>query len=143
MAAKAHRLLRAVLTTAIEEDKILPSNPCRIRGAGDEHAGKRPVLTVSQVFELPQLLGRRSFGNVRKLGTEGYRLRFARNGVMRTAPEVFATRSAAEAALWTMGINGRADGSHDRWCRSGRIPDLGLCGGAGDGNRTRTVSLGS
>jgi hypothetical protein len=26
---------------------------------------------------------------------------------------------------------------------SGRFPDLGFCGGAGDGNRTRTVSLGS
>ena len=38
MAAKAYRLLRAVMMTAVEEDKILPRNPCRIRGAGDEHA---------------------------------------------------------------------------------------------------------
>ena len=36
VAAKAYRLLRAVLMTAVEEDKILPRNPCRIRGAGDE-----------------------------------------------------------------------------------------------------------
>ena len=28
-AAKAYRLLRAVLMTAVDEDKILPSNPCR------------------------------------------------------------------------------------------------------------------
>ena len=34
MTAKAYRLLRAVLMTAVEEDKILPRNPCRIRGAG-------------------------------------------------------------------------------------------------------------
>ena len=34
MAAKSYRLLRAVLTTAVEEDKILARNPCRIRGAG-------------------------------------------------------------------------------------------------------------
>ena len=39
VAAKAYRLLRAVLTTAVEEDRILPRNPCRIRGAGSEHAG--------------------------------------------------------------------------------------------------------
>src|SRR5262249_21174077 len=77
VAAKAYRLLRAVLTTAVEEDKILTTNPCRIRGAGDEHAAERPVLTVAQVFELAQLLGRRSFGNVRKLGTGGCPLRFA------------------------------------------------------------------
>jgi Phage integrase, N-terminal SAM-like domain len=62
VAAKAYRLLRGVLATAVEEDKILLTNPCRIRGAGDEHAGERPVLTVAQVFELAQLLGRRSFG---------------------------------------------------------------------------------
>jgi hypothetical protein len=42
MAAKAYRLLRAVLTTAVEEDKILPRNPCRIRGAGNEDAPERP-----------------------------------------------------------------------------------------------------
>ena len=38
MAAKAYRPLRAVLTTPVEEDKIMPRNPCHIRGAGDEHA---------------------------------------------------------------------------------------------------------
>jgi hypothetical protein len=32
VAAKAYRLIRAVLTTAVEADKILPRNPCRIRG---------------------------------------------------------------------------------------------------------------
>jgi Phage integrase, N-terminal SAM-like domain len=46
MVAKSYRLLRAVLTTAVDEDKILPRNPCRIRGAGEEHAAERPVLTV-------------------------------------------------------------------------------------------------
>ncbi|GAA1018668.1 putative prophage phiRv2 integrase [Acrocarpospora pleiomorpha] len=51
-AAKAYRLLRAVLMTAAEEDKMIPRNPCRIRGADNEHTAERPVLTVSQVFEL-------------------------------------------------------------------------------------------
>jgi integrase len=50
-AAKAYRLLRAVLMTATE-DRIIPQNPCRIRGAGEEKAPERPVLTVAQVFAL-------------------------------------------------------------------------------------------
>lgn len=52
MAAKAYRLLRAVLNTAVEEDKILTTNPCRIRGADRENRAERPVVTVAQVFEL-------------------------------------------------------------------------------------------
>ena len=31
MAAKAYRLLRAVMTTAVEDDNIIPRNPCRIK----------------------------------------------------------------------------------------------------------------
>jgi integrase len=50
-AAKAYRLLRAVLMTATE-DRIIPRNPCRIRGAGEEKAPERPVLTVAEVFAL-------------------------------------------------------------------------------------------
>lgn len=34
VAAKAYRLLRAVLMTAVEEDKIILRNPCRARGPG-------------------------------------------------------------------------------------------------------------
>ena len=59
VAAKAYRLLRAVLMTATEDDKILTRNPCRIRGAGDEETAERPVLTVAQVFELAERVGRR------------------------------------------------------------------------------------
>ena len=52
MAAKAYRLLRAVLNTAVDEDRIIPRNPCRVRGADRENPAERPVLTVAQVFEL-------------------------------------------------------------------------------------------
>jgi integrase len=114
MAAKAYRLLRAILTTAVEDDKILARNPCRIRGAGTEHAAERPVLTVAQVFELADLVGRRPVGNVRQLATGGYRLRYQRDGVMRTNPEVFLTRTDAERALWSLAREGRADCHHDR-----------------------------
>ena len=96
--AKAYRLLRAVMTTAVEEDKILPRNPCRIRGAGDEAAPERPVLTISQLFELAETVGRRPVGNVRQIAPGQYRLRFGRGGDMRTLPQTFADRASAELA---------------------------------------------
>jgi integrase len=118
MVAKSYRLLRAVLTTAVDEDKILPRNPCRIRGAGEEHAAERPVLTVGQVFDLADRVGRRPVGNIRQLPAGGYRLRFARHGVRRTAPEVYRTRADAERALWKMAENGLADCDYDRRFRA-------------------------
>jgi integrase len=114
VAAKAYRLLRAVLMTAVEEDKILPRNPCRIHGAGDEDAPERPVLTVAQVFELAERVGRRPVGNIRKALAGGYRLRFRRHGEMRTSPEVYGTRAEAEHALWQMADDGQAECNHDR-----------------------------
>jgi integrase len=112
--AKAYRLLRAVLMTAVEEDKVLPRNPCRIHGAGDEDTPERPVLTVAQVFELAERVGRRPVGNIHKTPAGGYRLRFRRHGEMRTSPEMYGTRAEAERALWQMADDGRADCNHDR-----------------------------
>ena len=112
-AAKAYRLLRAVLMTAVDEDKILSSNPCRIRSAGDEQAPERPVLTVAQVFELAERVGRRPLGNVRQVPGNRYRLRFQRHGEMRTSPEVYSSRAGAIQALWKMAGDGRADCRHD------------------------------
>jgi integrase len=111
--AKAYRLLRAIMTTAVEDDKLLPRNPCRVRGAGTEEAAERPVLTVVQVFELAGQVGRRPVGNIRKI-PGGYQLRFCRHGEMHTSPEVYASRAEAERALWTMASDGRADCHHDR-----------------------------
>jgi Phage integrase, N-terminal SAM-like domain len=37
MTAKAYRLLRAVLMTAVDEDKLLRANPCPVKGAGGAH----------------------------------------------------------------------------------------------------------
>jgi integrase len=58
-AAKAYRLLRAVLMTAVKEDEIIRINPCRVPGADQEHAPERPVLTISQVLALAEKLGGR------------------------------------------------------------------------------------
>ncbi|NBE82407.1 tyrosine-type recombinase/integrase [Micromonospora rubida] len=52
MAAKAYRLLRAVLMTAVKQDEILPRNPCQVPGADQEKPAERPVLTLAQVFKL-------------------------------------------------------------------------------------------
>jgi integrase len=50
-AAKSYRLLRSILTTAVEDD-LLAKNPCAIRGAGVEHAKERPIATIEQVYAL-------------------------------------------------------------------------------------------
>jgi integrase len=51
MVAKAYRLLRAVLNTAVD-DELIRRNPCRIPGAGIKRAAERPTATVTQVFHL-------------------------------------------------------------------------------------------
>jgi integrase len=59
MAAKAYRLVRAILNTAVKEDELIRSNPCRIPGADRESPAERPVLTVAQVFALIQAMPER------------------------------------------------------------------------------------
>ena len=49
--AKAYRLLKAIMSTAMD-DGLIKRNPCRIDGAGQEHSPERPVLTITQVFAL-------------------------------------------------------------------------------------------
>jgi len=56
--AKAYRLLKAILNTAVD-DGLIRRNPCRITGAGQEKSPERPVLTVSQVFALADAFDRR------------------------------------------------------------------------------------
>jgi integrase len=61
--AKAYRLLKAVLATAVE-DGLIRRNPCRLRGAGTEHSPERPLLTVGQVYELADACGPRYYALV-------------------------------------------------------------------------------
>lgn len=112
--AKAYRLLRAVLMTAAEDDRMIPRNPCRIKGAGDETPDERPVLTVAQVIELAELVGRRPVGNIRKLATGEFRLRYKiPDGDAQTFPDTFETRAAAERMLWSVANDGHAQISLD------------------------------
>jgi integrase len=50
-AAKAYRLLRAIMQTAVA-DELMYRNPCQLKGAGVERAPERPVATVAQVEAL-------------------------------------------------------------------------------------------
>lgn len=56
--AKAYRLLRTILNTAVE-DGLIPSNPCKIRGAGVERSPERPVLELGEVFKIAEACGDR------------------------------------------------------------------------------------
>lgn len=113
MTAKAYRLLRAILMTAVNEDKVLPANPCRVKGAGGEHAPERPVLTIAQVFTLADRIGVRPIGNIHQRG-QRFRLRYrASGGAMHAHTELFATRLAAERALWELLNRGHAEGERD------------------------------
>jgi integrase len=49
--AKAYRLLHAIMTTAVE-DGLIRRNPCRIKGAGQEHSEERPVIPMTTLLEL-------------------------------------------------------------------------------------------
>ncbi|GGU32182.1 tyrosine-type recombinase/integrase [Streptomyces violascens] len=54
--AKAYRLLKAIMGTAVDDD-LIRRNPCRIRGAGKEEADERPVASVEQVFAVAEAIG--------------------------------------------------------------------------------------
>lgn len=47
--AKAYRLLKSVLNTAVD-DELIRRNPCRIKGAGSERSPERPTVRVEEVY---------------------------------------------------------------------------------------------
>ncbi|NHA67481.1 tyrosine-type recombinase/integrase [Phycicoccus flavus] len=53
--AKAYRLLRSIMATAVDDEVIL-RNPCRIKGAGSEVASERPILTPAEVARLAEVI---------------------------------------------------------------------------------------
>jgi integrase len=50
-AAKAYRLLKAIMNTAVD-DGLIRRNPCRIKGAAQDRSPERSVLSPGQVFAL-------------------------------------------------------------------------------------------
>ena len=57
-AAKAYRLLKAIMATATD-DGLIRRNPCRVKGAGTEQSPERPLLTIAQVYALADATGPR------------------------------------------------------------------------------------
>lgn len=56
-AAKAYRLLRVILNTAVEDERIT-HNPCKLRGAGVERSPERPFVDADLVLALAVHLDR-------------------------------------------------------------------------------------
>jgi integrase len=56
--AKAYRVLRAVMYTAVD-DELIRRNPCRIKGAGDDTAPERPILSIPEVYAVADAIGPR------------------------------------------------------------------------------------
>jgi integrase len=81
--AKAYRLLRAILNTAVT-DKRIRENPCQIRGADKESSPERPVISVPEVYRLADAIEPRyralvllaTFGNMRWGELAGLRRRY-------------------------------------------------------------------
>jgi integrase len=57
-AAKAYRLVKAIMNTAVD-DGLIRRNPCRIKGAAQDRSPERSVLTPGQVFSLADAVDRR------------------------------------------------------------------------------------
>jgi integrase len=56
--AKAYRLLKAVLNTAVD-DGLIRRNPCRIKGPSQEKSPERPVLSMSDIGALADAIDQR------------------------------------------------------------------------------------
>jgi integrase len=56
--AKAYRLLRAVMATAVD-DELIRRNPCRIKGAGREKSPERAVVGIEDVYTLADAIAPR------------------------------------------------------------------------------------
>ncbi len=76
-AAKAYRLLKAIMNTAVD-DGLIRRNPCRIKGAGQEKSPERAALTIAAGLrarrcDRPALPGAGAAGDVRQpaLGRAG------------------------------------------------------------------------
>ncbi|MHA6761269.1 tyrosine-type recombinase/integrase [Streptacidiphilus sp. PAMC 29251] len=104
--AKSYRLLKAILETAVD-DELIRRNPCRIPGAGKEHAPERPIATISQVDALADAVGPRwrlmvylaAYGPARPEELAALRRRdvdteFAAVRVARAAPELHTGQRA-------------------------------------------------
>jgi len=71
--ARSYRLLRAMMSTAVEDD-IIDANPCRISKGGTYTIAERPTLTVPEVERLATEVPHHYFALVHVLAWCGLRL---------------------------------------------------------------------
>lgn len=57
-ASKAYRLLSTVMRTAVA-DGLVVTSPCKVSGAGTEHAAERPIATLAEVDALAKAMPER------------------------------------------------------------------------------------
>lgn len=62
-AAKAYRLLRTMMNTAVS-DELIARSPCRLEGAGKESAPERPIATLAELDQLVAAMPERFKGIV-------------------------------------------------------------------------------
>lgn len=100
MAPKAYRLLRTILTTAVE-DSVLSANPCRVRGAASERAEERKIPSLHDVEALVTFIEPRyraavllaAFCGLRKGECFGLARRHVTIGDLHSSVRVERTRS--------------------------------------------------
>jgi integrase len=54
-ARTAYRLLRAIFSTAVHDERLL-RNPCKVQGAGSDRVTERPIVTVAEVAALSEAM---------------------------------------------------------------------------------------
>jgi integrase len=57
-ASKAYRLLRAILNTAVSDERII-KNPCVVKGAGVDRSPERPIPTIAELKALADAMPER------------------------------------------------------------------------------------
>lgn len=72
-AVKAYRLLRAVLNTAVKEDELLKSNPCRIKGFDKYHTPERHTPSMKEVRALAEEMPAQFYGLIMLAAYSGLR----------------------------------------------------------------------
>ena len=72
MAPKAYRLLRTILTTAVD-DELIARNPCRIRSAGVDRSTAQQVVSIPQLYAIADAIAPRYRALVLVVGLAGLR----------------------------------------------------------------------
>lgn len=138
--AKAYRLLKAAMNTAVLEDGLLKANPCVIKGASAEKSPERPIATIEQALKAADAIPPRyrlmvllaTFASLRFAEMVGLQRRDFDlvNGVVHIRRQATQTKKGGSCRL--IRSRTRASGgssSRPWWCRRSRRTSTGSLGG--------------